>query len=74
MICSWCYKNEVEFELVINKLKQESTNVANGNKTAVQFVREKQLSVRLCENCLPVTSTKNLNRYKLRGKEIEGSK
>lgn len=68
MTCSWCHKNEAEFELVINKFKQEPTNVANGNKDAIQFIKEKQLSVRLCENCLPVTTTKNLRRYSLRGK------
>lgn len=75
MKCEWCRKNEIAFEIVIYELKKEETStVANLREKRIQYVRDgKYTNLRLCENCLPMTTTKNIERYKLRGREIKQS-
>lgn len=68
MRCSWCQKNEVEFQLVIYTLRKEKEIIANKSNKQEQLVRDRMyLKVYLCEKCLPCTTTTNLKRYKLRG-------
>lgn len=76
MICNWCEKREVEFELVIYHLRKEMTHsVPETIRPPVeQLLRNgTYLKVHLCEKCLPCTATKNPLRTKLRGHEIKQS-
>lgn len=70
--CSWCQKNEIEFELVIYYLKKEKELVANRLEKQEQLIRNGvYLKIKLCEKCLPCTATTNPLRAKLRGSEIK---
>lgn len=74
MKCNWCNNKEVEFQLVVYTLKKEQTSIiANHREKRDQYLRDKHyVSVNLCGNCVPVTHTTNLKRYKLRGYEKKG--
>lgn len=75
MICNWCQKNEVEFELVIYFLKREREVVANRLDKQNQLIRNGvYLKIKLCERCLPCTATINPLRTKLRGHELQKAK
>lgn len=72
MKCTWCQKNEVEFQLVIYTLRKEKEIVANKSNKQEQLVRDRMyLKVYLCEKCLPCTATTNPIRTKLRGSELK---